>query len=873
MTPFHSPSLRPGFRAASLFAPRRVAFLGDPALPETAILARNLVAGQFKGVLHTIGFHWDGLDEAPSLDALEEAPDLAVISLPPEAQPAAFAALAARGCHAAVVPVASPDLAALARGSGVRALGQRSFGLAVPPLGLNATLSHLVPRPGKLALLCQSSALARAILDYAEAQGFGFSLIAGIGGNADYGFAGALDWLARDAATNAVLLDLRRIKNRRQFISAARATARTRPVVAIRPGSASREALGGADAVMEAALRRAGVLRVADLAELLAAAETLSRVRVSSLRSGAEADRIAVVSNGLATGQMATDSALRRGGRLAEIPEAAWPMLHLSLPPRWHGGNPLVLPHGEGHRLAEVAAMIATLPEVGSVVAIHSPNPEEDSDAVAAAMAGLSGIRGAPILVGWLGQATGSPQRSFLARSGIAVFPTPERAVRGALHLAQDRRNRDAAAELPPRDVLDFAPDRAAVRRLLDTVRDRGRVALNEAEALSVFDAYGVPTIARRVVAGPAEAGKAAMELGFPVVLKLLSAELPRKTEIGGVAVGLRDVKSVRAAGLAMLTRAAQERPDCRIDGLLVERQAQPGAELRLRLGDEVMFGPWIGFGAGGTTADLQADEAVDLPPLNRVLATALIGRTRISRRLHGWRDQEAVKVEAVSDALVRLSALVVDFPEIKEATINPLIASATGVIAVDADLRLRAEGEAAMLAIPPYPAELAEAWTAPDGRRLVVRPIRPEDAAAHAEAFRNMDPDDIRWRFFGSMRELPRAQIARMTQIDYDREMAFVAIETGEDGVDRIVGVSRLTREGQGNGAEFAVVVLPRWKGKGLGRHLMRRVLDWGQETGIRRVVGQVLADNTPMQAFVAKLGFHLHRLEDDVLEASLDL
>ncbi|MHB0677120.1 CoA-binding protein, partial [Roseomonas mucosa] len=236
MTPFHSPSLRPGFRAASLFAPRRVAFLGDPALPETAILARNLVAGQFKGALHTIGFRWDGLEEAPNLDALEEAPDLAVISLPPEAQPAAFAALAARGCHAAVVPVAAPDLAALARGSGVRALGQRSFGLAVPPLGLNATLSHLVPRPGKLALLCQSSALARAILDYAEAQGFGFSLIAGIGGNADYGFAGALDWLARDAATNAVLLDLRRIKNRRQFISAARATARTRPVVAIRPG-------------------------------------------------------------------------------------------------------------------------------------------------------------------------------------------------------------------------------------------------------------------------------------------------------------------------------------------------------------------------------------------------------------------------------------------------------------------------------------------------------------------------------------------------------------------------------------------------------------------------------------------------------------
>ncbi|MFC0410491.1 bifunctional acetate--CoA ligase family protein/GNAT family N-acetyltransferase [Roseomonas elaeocarpi] len=877
------------FRPAALFAPRRVLLLADPALRESAVLARNLASGGFRGSLQALtpadGTQWEGLSPLRSLDDLAEAPELAVIALPPERIGPALMELGRRGCRAAVVPVAAPELAEQARAAGVRAVGQRSFGLANPALGLNATLSHLPIRPGRLALLCQSSALARAVIDYAEAQGVGFSLICGIGGNADYGFAGALDWLARDSTTGAVVLDLRRIKNRRQFISAARATARTRPVVAIRPGSAAPIASAGsvavgplpgstAEAAMDAALRRAGVLRVETLGELLAAAETLARVRLSALRSGAEADRIAIVSNGLASGQLAADEAVRRGGRLAVIPEAARTMLDLALPADWHGENPLVMPPGQGHRLAEAAAMLASLPEVGTVVAIHTPSPFEDGEAAVRAMQATAGMRGAPVLVGWLGQATGSPQRAALAKAGVAVFPTPERAVRGALHLAQDRRNREFAAELPASDVLEFVPDRATVRRILDAVRAAGRLALNEAQSLDVLEAYGIPTVARRPARDANEAGKAAMELGFPVVLKVLTADLPGKTEADGVQLSLRDVKGVRTAGGAMLSRLARERPELRLDGLLVQRQAAAGAELRLRVGDDAMFGPWIGFGAGGTAADLQPDEAVDLLPLNLPLAEALIGSTRVARRLRGWRDHPAVPTEPIARALVRLSALAVDFPEIATIAANPLIATPTGAVVVDADLRLRPAGENSMLAIPPYPAELSLPWASPTGETLTVRPIRPEDAEAHARTVRAMSEDDMRWRFFGSIRNLSAVQIARMTQIDYEREMAFVAVQAVAGEADRIVGVSRIVRQGfAGDDAEFAVMVLNEWKGRGLGTHLMRRAIDWAREVGVRRIEGQILHDNVPMQNFARKLGFTLRRSEDDALDALLVL
>ncbi|NOG71111.1 GNAT family N-acetyltransferase [Roseicella sp. DB1501] len=870
-----------GLRAAAMFRPRSVLLLADPAQAEAAILARNLAAGRFHGTCHVIGMAVEGLDPATSIEALPEPPDLAILCLAPGALEPAMAALAARGCFAAVVPGPAPDLGGICARTGMRALGQGSFGLCVPAIGLNASLAHIPPQPGKLALVSQSAALVRAVLDWAAAEAVGFSQIIGIGGNANTGFAMALDWLARDAQTGAVLLDLRRIRNRRAFVSAARAVARTRPVVALRAGGLAMDGAGITDQVMEAALRRAGVLRVTGLEDLLSAVETLARVR-PRLGGGAEAqrgDRVAVVTNGIGLGHLAADAVIEGGGRLAVLAPETLAAFAALLPEGWQAGNPLSLGPGSGPRLAEAATMLAALPEVDAVVALHAPAPEEAGDVAAEAMiaaARAGGRRAAPVLVGWAGQATAGRQRRAMAEAGLAVFATPEAAVRGALHLARDRRNRAAAAELPPAEVLELAPDRHFARRLLQAARAAGRRVLTEEEALDLCAAYGVPTIPGRRASAPQDAADAAAMLGFPVVLKVLSPDLRHKSEVGGVTLGLATPGAVRAEAEAMLARVRARLPAARIEGFLVQRQAARALELRLRLGDDPMFGPWIGFGQGGTAADILEDEAYDLPPLNLALAGQLISRSRTARLMAGFRDHPPANQAAVADVLVRLSQIAVDFPEIESLAINPLFADAQGVLALDAHLALRPEGTRGELAIPPYPAALSRPWRSRAGEALTVRPVRPEDAEAHGAFFHTLPPEDVRWRFFSPLKELSPSMTARLTQIDYDREIAFIASRRRPEGGEETLGVSRLIRDpGDPLRAEFAVAVSPAMKGQGLGRHLMERLFEWGRDNGVREVIGQVLADNAPMLAFVRALGFAIRRSpeEEDVMEARLAL
>ncbi|MES2712209.1 MAG: GNAT family N-acetyltransferase [Pseudomonadota bacterium] len=858
---------KPGFSDAALLRPKSVALIAEGDDPVAALLARNMAAGGFTGRLFAVGMAAEGFEAAADIASLPVAPDLAVLCVPAAGLEAAMVALAACGCFAAVCPGAAPELQAIAARTGVRAMGQGSFGLAVPAIGLNATLSHLAPRRGRLALVTQSSALARAVIDWAEAENLGFSLIAGIGGNADIGFATVLDWLARDTATGAILLDIRRIREPRRFISAARAAARTRPVVALRAGGRLLDASGLSDAVMGAALRRAGVLRVAGLEDLLAAAETLARVRSVS---GARREGIAVVANGTGMAHLAADAILAGGGQLAPVSPDAVAALGMCLPEGVAVRNPLILGPASAMRLGEAAVMLAGLHEVGTVVALHAPMPGENAGAMREALtAAARATRAAPILVGWAGQATGGAERSSLADAGIAVFDTPEAAVRGALHLAADRRNRAAAAELPPADILEVAPERAVVARIIALLRAEDRLAMREEEALAALPAYGLPTVPGRAAPGIEEAVAAAEMLRFPVVLKAVAPGLRYKSEVGGVALNLASAAAVREAARAMAERITA------LTGYLVQRQAAAGLELRLRLGDDAMFGPWIGFGRGGTAADIDPDEGFDLPPLNRTLALALMARTRGARLLDGYRDRPPTDRAAIADALVRLAQIAVDFPEIAALTINPLVASGEGVLALDASLTLRPPGERARLSIPPYPSGLASLWTGRDGGVLTIRPIRPEDAGSLGDFFHSLSAEDIRRRFFSALKDLSPAMRARLTQIDYDREMALVATRPGEAGADAILGVARLIREPGSARGEFSVVVAGALKGQGLARTLMTRILEWGRAEGLREAVGQVLSDNAPMLAFMRALGFTIHHLpeEEGVVEARLTL
>jgi acetyltransferase len=822
------------FAPASLFKPDSIAVIGAETEAGGQILT-NLAVAAFKGEIH-----------APhDVAGLPPNVDLTVLALPAEAMGSAMTGLAQKNCFAAIVPGPAPDLRAHAARTGVRAIGAHSFGLCVPGLNLNASRSHIPPPAGRLALISQSGALARSVIDWAGPNGVGFSHVVGLGSNADIGFALTLDWLSRDAGTGAILLDIRRIKDHRMFLSAARAAARLRPVVAIRAGLRLLDDDGFAALSFEAALRRAGVLCVDRLEDMLAAAETLSRARPP------RHDSIAIVSNAIGPARLAADTVLRDGLCLLKDPALDRGILHVA-----------------SASLAEAAHRLAARTDIGGVLVVHAPQGAAD-EATIASLCRKCPDQHAALLVCAMGETTGAMHRASLARAGLPVFATPTQMVNGFEQLVWDRRNREAARELPPGKVLTVAPDRGWVTGVFARVRAAGRLVLTQDQALDVLGAYGIPTVPTRFAAGPRDAAAAASLLGYPAVVKLRDTAEPVARAAGGLVFDLHDAESVAAAGQLL---AAQGTRRGGPGELLVQRQVGRAREMALGVADDATFGPVITFGIGGTTAN-PADKSADLPPLNLPLARALIRRSPggalLSRPL---RDHPAANAGAMAETLVRISQLIVDFPEIAALQVPSLFIDGDGVIAADAWLRLRGGGEPlARLAIAPYPAELTQHITL-GGARLTVRPIRPEDAQAHGAFFSRLSPQDIRYRFFTAVRELSAEQMARLTQIDYDREMAFVAVRDADGAT---VGVSRLVCEADGTGGEFAVIVQADMKGRGLASRLMRRLIDWARTRGLQQVTGQVLADNPPMLAFVRHLGFSVKRMpeEPDVMEVRLAL
>ncbi|WP_428486989.1 GNAT family N-acetyltransferase [Rhodopila sp.] len=817
------------FDPVNLFRPASIAVIGADTQAGGEILA-NLAMGGFQGDVHVVR----NMAELPDNTALT------VLAVPAEQISSAMTDLSRKKCFAAIVPGPAPGLAADSARSGVRALGPHSFGLAVPHLNLNASRAHIAPPAGRLALISQSAALSRAVIDWAAPNGVGFSHIVGLGGSADIGFSSTLDWLSRDANTGAILLDIRRIKDRRQFLSAARAGARLRPVVAIHAGLRLRDTDGAAVRAFEAALRRAGVLCVDRLEDLLAAAETLSRARPLAR------DTIAIVSNGIGPARLAADTVLRNGLCLLTDDALDHDTLHVA-----------------SADLAAAAHRLAKRTDLGGVLVVHAPQGAADEAAIASLCAKCPDQHAA-LLVCAMGETTGAPHRATLAHFGLPVFATPAQAIDGFAHLVRDHRNREAARELPASTVLALVPDRAWVRRVFAHARAAGHMALTQDEALDVLGAYGIPTVPTRRVAAPADAASAARMLGFPIVVKPRETTPPAERALCGLIFDLHDMDAVVAAARRLAARQDDQ------SELLVQRQVGRAREMAISMADDAMFGPIITFGAGGTVASA-IDKAADLPPLNLTLARALIQRSATGALLsQPLRDRPAADAGAVAETLVRMSQLVVDFPEIAALDVPSLFVDQAGVLAADAWLLLRGPDEPpAAMAIAPYPAELIE-HALIGAESMTIRPIRPEDAAAHGAFFARLSPQDIRYRFFSAVRALSPEQMARLTQVDYDREMAFIAVRDADADT---VGVARLVCEADTASGEFAVIVQADMKGRGLASRLMRRLIDWARTRGVKQIVGQVLADNPPMLAFVRHLGFSVKRMpeEPDVMEVRL--
>ncbi len=858
----------PRLRPESLFRPSSVTVIGAGSAQGRQIVA-NLLAGGFQGPILPVEAAVGaiaGVLAYPAVAALPLIPDLAVFAGPAGAAEELLAALGARGTRVVIVTGMVRDLAEIGRRAGVRVLGPGSFGIAVPAIGLNASLGHLRPKPGRIALVSQSAALCRAVLDWAEPNGVGFSHIVGVGGYADLGFGVVLDWLARDSGTGAILLDIRAIRDRRRFFSAARAAARLRPVLAIRAGGRLADPSGHTDAVLAAVLRRAGVLSVASLDDLLAAAGTLTRARP------ARGDDLAIVTNALGPGWMAADAALAEGIALAELdpedrdklldvlPEADGPLP--TDPPTPADGRRLIyVGQEQPRRIAQAAAALAGSSRIGGVLVVHAPTGTADADAVEALIATAANAK-VPLLACVMGETTARDLRQRLAAAGVPAFDGPGRAVRGFLHLLEDRLNRLAARELPPSEVIGLDPKRDTVRAICEHAATCGRTALTFAESVAVLGAYGIAAVPSHSVRTAEEAGAVAAILGFPAVVKLPRAV--RAAQDGGRSVfrDLANETSVQRAAAMLARENVIGGGAIGSAGLIVQRQVERMSELAIMVADDPTFGPALTFSVGRSEYRGLRPATVDLPPLNLPLARALIARAGI--------EAPPFSRDVLADVLVRISQLVVDFPAIAGIIVDPLFAGTDDVCIGDAAITLRAVGEPRTLTIPPYPAELVERWMTGD-ELLTIRPIRPEDAEAHAAFFARLSPEDIRYRFFAALRELSPEQIARLTQIDYDHEMAFVAARDNGD----TVGVARLAGEPRSDTAEFGIIVQADMKGRGLASHLMQRLIDWARGRGLVHITGQVLADNAPMLAFVRHRGFTLHRRaeEADVFEAKLAL
>ncbi len=825
------------FDPERVFSPASVVVSGTGTALGADVL-RRLRDGGFRGPI--------GDDAETLINA-----DLAIVADDPADVPAALMGHAARGARGAIVLSNAIDLAGAARAAGIRVMGPHSFGLVMPGLGLNASRLPVTPAAGKVALVGQSAALARTVIDWAVPNSVGFSQIIGIGGNTDIGFGLVLDHLSRDPGTSAILIEIDRLRSPRLFHSAARAAARLRPVIAIAPGLRLRDPSGNAHAGVEAAFARAGVLLTETIGEFLAAAETLTRVRP------AHGESLAIIANSVSAGRLAADEALARGVALARLKPETRQIIGLSLgaPPPETGP---IAAWSSPVKLAEIAAMLSSAPEVGGILVVHAPSGGADDTDMA-------------LLIAAMGQAAGAANRRSLAQAGLACFDTPEAAISGFRHLIRNRHNRAAARELPASKVLDIAPDLARVQSAIESARASQSDRLVQDAALVVVAAYGVPVAASQRAATPDAAAEAAAAIGFPAVLKFSHPEVPTNRLAGSIALDLADGAAVRAAAAEMRTRLEAAGVSVSGGGFLVQQQAPRGVMLRIRVADHPALGPMISFGAGGGDPDDLAGMSVDLPPLNLALAQAMIARSAVLPLLAAHRGQPTVDTAAVAATLVRVSQLVIDTPDILLLDLDPLFANGTGVIAASARILLRPPGAKRLpMVISPYPAELTSHYDA-KGESFTLRPIRPEDGDAHAALFRRFTPEDMRFRFFSSIRNMPAEQITRMTDIDYGREMAIIAVR---DATGETAGAARLVRsDTDGQSAEFAVAVEPAAKGKGLASALMRVIIAWGRDQGVAEITGQILADNARMLAFVRHLGFTIHRIpsETDVVEARL--
>jgi acetyltransferase len=889
------------------FTPKTVAVIG--ATENVGSVGRtllwNLMTSPFGGTVYPVNPKRPsvlGMKAYPSISDIPEAVDLAVIVTPPPSIPGIIRECGENGVRGAIVISAGfkeigPEGAELerqllieARKANIRVIGPNCLGVMAPMSGMNATFATTVARPGSVGFISQSGALCTAVLDWSLKEMVGFSHFVSVGSMVDVGWGDLIYYLGNDPKTKSIVIYMETIGNARAFVSAAREVALNKPIIVIKPGRTAAAAkaaashtgsLTGSDEVLEAAFRRSGVLRVNNIADLFYMAEVLSK------QPSPKGPRLTIVTNAGGPGVLACDALIGGGGELAELSTETLEAYNAVLPSTWSHNNPVdIIGDASPERYAKALEIAAKDPGSDGMLVILTPQAMTDPTRIAEQLKPLAKQEGKPVLASWMGGVDVAAGEEILNRANIPTFPYPDTAARAFNYMWRYSYNLRGLYETPslPEDSAEWAPGRAEVSELVDKVRAEGRTILTEFESKKVLAAYGIPVAKTVVATSIAEAVAAADDIGYPVVLKLFSETITHKTDVGGVQLNLRNAEAVSAAFQSIGKSVAEKVGAQHFQGVTVQPMVKLTDAYELIIGSSLdpQFGPVLLFGTGGQLVEVFKDRSLALPPLNTTLARRMMEQTKIYKALQGVRGRRPVDLAALEILLVRFSALVAEQRWIKEIDINPLLASPDGLIALDARVVVH---EASVTAdqIPPtavraYPSRYVSPWTMKDGTNVTIRPIRPEDEPLMVHFHETLSERSVYLRYFHLMNLEQRTTHERLTRIcfiDYDREMALVAVRRdAETGECKILAVGRMTKIQGTDEAEVAVLVSDQWQGRGLGKELLSRLLVVGAGEKLKKLTADILPDNRDVMRICEKLGFKLkHSLDDEVVRAEYPL
>ncbi|GGB50314.1 acetyltransferase [Oceanisphaera marina] len=875
----------------ALFRPASIAVIGATQRDNGAgkLVMKNLLAGNFSGPIMPVNPKYEavaGVMAYPDISSLPRIPDLAIICTPAAKNTDIIEQLGRKGCKAAIILAAGTSseqleqMKASAREHRMRLLGPNSMGIILPHLGLNVSFAPFPAKPGRIAFVSQSAAVCSTILDWARHNDIGFSHFISLGDACDINFAQLLDYLARDRHTSAILLYMDAVQDARAFMSAARTASRNKAVLVVKSGKTRIGAqLGhlhsggsvGMDAAYDAAIRRAGMLRVRDTHDLFAAVETLNHAQ--SLRG----ERLVILTNGGGPAIMAIDTLLARGGKLATLSDGTRAALDQILPPAWSRTNPIdIVGDAPIKRYTDSLKVLLDSDDCDAILIMHAPSAAVSSTLVAREIIKI--IKEHPrarrfnILTNWSGETSVFEARRCFTEAGIPTYRTPESAAGAFMHLVEYRRNQKQLMETPE-SISDMPSDSETVKLLIKEAFDQGITQLDTHEVSRLMAAYGIQTLPTWIASDSTEAAHIAEQIGYPVAIKLRSPDIAHKSDVSGVVLNLRSAAEVAQAADAILDRVRQAYPGARIHGLIVQRMARRAGSQELHIGvrSDPVFGPVILLGDGGIDWEGEEQAAVALLPLNMTLARYLVIHALKSGKVRANRSQQSLDMEAICRVLTKVSHLIINHPEITRLDIHPLLATGKELIALDVGMKLEPfEGEGqARLAIRPYPKEWEEQTCLKDGRSILLRPVLPEDEPAHKEFVSHVSDEDRYKRFFADV-VIGHEELAHMTQIDYDREMAFVAV--AEDG--KILAVVRAISDPDNEDAEFAILVRSDLKGVGLGRLLMEKIIRYAHTRGLQSLSGITMPNNRGMITLARKFGFKVKiQLEDGIAELKLQL